>query len=78
MAAVRIPEEFTVWVCYVTLALAALALTPKSLRRLNASACIHDFSGQRDAADQIAADRLPVFHRKDTDRIWRSCYAVFD
>jgi len=28
---------------------------------------IHDVSGQRDAAGQIAADRLPVFQR--TDRI---------
>jgi len=31
--------------------------------------CIHDTSGQRDAAEQIAADRLPVFQPKDTDRI---------
>jgi len=31
--------------------------------------CIHDASGQRDAAEQIAADRLPVFQRKDTDRV---------
>jgi len=31
--------------------------------------CIHDASGQRDAAEQIPADRLPVFQRKDTDRI---------
>jgi len=23
----------------------------------------------------LAADKLPVFQRKDTDRIWRSCYA---
>jgi len=23
--------------------------------------CIHDASGQRDAAEQIVADRLPVF-----------------
>jgi len=30
---------------------------------------IHDASGQRDAVKQIAADRLPVFQRKDTDRI---------
>ena len=30
---------------------------------------IHDASGQRDAAEQIAADRLPVFQRKHTDRI---------
>ena len=32
--------------------------------------CIHDASGQRDAAEQIAADRLPVSQRKYTDRIW--------
>ena len=29
--------------------------------------CIHDASGQRDAAEKIAADRLPVFQREDTD-----------
>jgi len=29
----------------------------------------NDASGQRDAAMQIAADRLPVFQRNDTDRI---------
>ena len=40
--------------------------------------CIHDASGQRDAAEQIAADRLPVFQRKDADRISQSCYAVLD
>jgi len=40
--------------------------------------CIHDASVQRGAAEQIAADRLPVFQRKYTDRIWWSCYAVFD
>jgi len=39
---------------------------------------IYDPSGQRDAVKQIVPDGLPVFHRKDTDRIWRSCYAVFD
>jgi len=39
----------------VTLALAALALTPTSL--------YPDASGQRDAAEQIAADRLLVFQR---------------
>jgi len=39
---------------------------------------IHDVSGQRDAAEQIPADRLPVFQRKDTDRMWWSCYAVLD
>ena len=26
-------------------------------------------ASRRDAAEQIAADRLPVFQRKDTDRI---------
>ena len=31
--------------------------------------CIQDASGQRDAAEQIAADRLPTFLRKHTDRI---------
>ena len=31
--------------------------------------CIHDASGQRDAAEQIAADRLPAFQPKDTDRV---------
>jgi len=31
MSAVEIPETFTVWVCYVTLALTAFALTPTSL-----------------------------------------------
>jgi len=72
MLAVQIPEQFTIWVCYVTLALAAHALTPKSLY------CIHGASGQRDAAEQIAADRLPVFQHKDTERIWWSCYAVLD
>jgi len=30
--------------------------------------CIHDASGQRGAAEQIAADRLLVFQRKNTDR----------
>jgi len=40
MAAVQIPVEFAVWVWYVTLALAALAFTPKSLY------CVHDSSGQ--------------------------------
>jgi len=30
---------------------------------------IHDASGQRDAVKQIVADRLPVFQRKETDRI---------
>jgi len=38
----------------------------------------HDASEQRDAAEQIAADRLPVFQRKNTDRIWWSCYVVLD
>jgi len=31
MSAVQIPEEFTVWVCCVTLALIALELTPTYL-----------------------------------------------
>jgi len=31
--------------------------------------CIHHASGQRDATEQVAADRLPVFQRKHTDRI---------
>jgi len=31
--------------------------------------CIHDASGQRDATEQVAADRLPVFQRNHTDRI---------
>jgi len=39
--------------------------------------CIHGASGH-DAAEEIAADRLPVFQRKDSDRIWWSCYAVLD
>ena len=39
-------------------------------------ACIHDVSGQRDAAEQIAAVRFPIFQRRDTDRRWWSCYAV--
>jgi len=26
----------------------------------------------------VSADRLPVFQRKNTDRIWCSCYAVLD
>ena len=30
---------------------------------------VHDSSGLRDAADQIATDRLPVFQSKDTDRM---------
>jgi len=33
----------------------------------------HDDSG-RDAAEQIAADRLPIFQRKNTYRIWWLCY----
>ena len=41
----------------------------------NPGSCIHDASGQREAAEQYAADRLPVFQRKDTDRIWLSCYS---
>ena len=40
--------------------------------------CIHDASGQRDAADQIPDDRLPVSQGKNTGRIWWSCYAVLD
>jgi len=28
MSAIQIPEKFTIWVCYVTLALTALALAP--------------------------------------------------
>ena len=32
MSGVKIAEEFTVWVCYVTLALSALACTPTSLQ----------------------------------------------
>jgi len=31
--------------------------------------CIHNASGQRDAAEQIPAGRLPVSRCKDTDRI---------
>jgi len=31
--------------------------------------CIHDAAEQRDAAEQIAADRLTFFQLKDTDRI---------
>ena len=48
-----------------TLAHTALALT--------STPCIHDGSGLRDAVEEIAADRLPLFKRKDTDGIWRSC-----
>ena len=33
----------------------------------DARACIHDASEQRDAAEQIAANRLPLFQREDTD-----------
>jgi len=40
--------------------------------------CIHDPSGQRDAAEQIAADRLPVFRHEDTDRIFGRINAVLD
>jgi len=39
--------------------------------------CIHDVSGQRDAAEQIAAYRLPVFQSMDTGRMWSRC-AVLD
>jgi len=31
--------------------------------------CIHDASGQRDTAEQIAADQLSVLQRKDTERV---------
>jgi len=31
--------------------------------------CIHDASGQRDAAEEIVAGRLAVFQRNDTNRI---------
>ena len=41
----------------------------KSCTHTHLHPCIHDASGQRDAAEQIAADRLPVFQRKDTDGI---------
>jgi len=59
MSAVQIPEEFTAWVT-----------SHWYLLRLHSRLhpCIHDASGQ-DAAEQIAADRLPAFQRKDTDRI---------
>jgi len=40
--------------------------------------CVHDASGQRGEAEHIAADKLPVFQRKNTDRIWWSCHAVLD
>ena len=52
MLAVQIAEEFSVWVCYVTLALTPLAPTPSRLH-----ICIHNASGKREAAEQIAADR---------------------
>jgi len=73
MSAVHIPEEFIVWVCYVTLALTTLAD-----KRTVLHPYIHDASGQRDGAKQIAADSLPVFQRKDTDRICVRVYAVFE
>jgi len=38
--------------------------------------CDHDASGQRHAAEQIAADRLPVFQRNDTDRICTSSFVT--
>jgi len=31
----------------------------------HADPCLHNASGQRDAAEQIVADRLRVFQRKD-------------
>jgi len=61
---------FTIWVCHVTLALMRL--------HSRVHTCIHDASGQRDAVEQIAADRLPIFQREDSDRIWWSCYALLD
>jgi len=55
---------FTVWVGYVTL---ALALTPTSLYQK----CFRSWSsGQCDAAEQIAADRLPLFQHKDIDTLY--------
>jgi len=71
MSAVEIPEEFIIWVG---------CTSHWHLLRLHSRLhpCIHDASGQHDAAEQIATDRLPVSRCKDTDRIWRSCCAVFD
>ena len=63
MSAVQIPEEFTIWVCYVALALYCARTHAYTL------SCIHDASGQRDGAEQITAYRLPVFQRKDNDRV---------
>ena len=62
MSTVEIPEKFTVGVCYVIY---------WHLLRLHSRLhpCIHDASGQRHAAEQIAADRLSVFQLKGTDRI---------
>jgi len=39
---------------------------------------VHTASGRRDAAEWIPGDRLPVFQRKDTDRIRGRVNAVFD
>jgi len=49
---------------HVTLALSALARS-----HARPHPWIRDVSGQHDATEQIAADRSPIFQRKDTDRI---------
>jgi len=65
ISAVQIPDGFTVRVCYVTLALTALALTPTSLYVSTS----HGASGQRDAAErgkllltsyQFSSVRIPI------------------
>jgi len=72
MSAVQIPEEFAVWVCYVTLALPALALTP--------TAFLHLWCVRTTWCNwaNYCWKRLPVFQRKDTDRIWWSWYEVLN
>jgi len=72
MSALQIAEEFTLQYGFVT--------SHWHLLRLHSRLhpCIHDTSGQRDAVEQIAGDRLPVFQRKNTDSMLWSCYAVLD
>jgi len=70
VSAVQIPEEFMSLLRHIGTNYACThAYIPMT---------IHDASGQCDAAEQIAADRLPDFQGKDTDGIWWSCYAMFD
>jgi len=62
MSAVQISEEFTVWVCYVTLTLTALALTRVAISDvLTSDLMLREISGVWCFGDKSDVDRTVTF-----------------